>query len=89
MENILSKVYSKNRIFRYFWMIFGVLICAASYNIFIYPYDIVFGGVGGISIIVSHFININPSLIMLFCSLIFCFIWNEKFFTVTNGRFSS
>lgn len=74
MENILSKVYSKNRIFRYFWMIFGVLICAVSYNIFIYPYDIVFGGVGGISIIVSHFININPSLIMLFCSLIFCFI---------------
>lgn len=74
MDNVLSRVYNKNRLLRYFWMIFGVLICAISYNIFIFPYDIVFGGVGGISIIFSNFFDINPALIMLFWSLIFCFV---------------
>jgi len=74
MDVILSKIYSKNKIKRYLWMFIGVLICAISYNVFIFPYDIVFGGVGGLSIILENFVNIKPSIIMLFCSLIMCFI---------------
>ncbi len=74
MESILNKVYNKNKLLRYFWLFVGVLICACCYNVFILPYDIVFGGVGGISIIFEHFIHIKPSIFMLFCSLIFCFI---------------
>ena len=74
MEVILNKIYSKNRIKRYLWMFLGVLICAITYNIFIFPYDIVFGGVGGISIILENFINLKPSILMLLCSLIMCFI---------------
>lgn len=72
--DILSKVYSKNKVKRYFWFFVGLIICACSYNVFILPFDIVFGGVGGISIIVNNFFDINPSLVMLFCSLVFCFI---------------
>lgn len=74
MDVILNKIYSKNRIKRYLWMFLGVLICAITYNIFIFPYDIVFGGVGGISIILENFINLKPSILMLLCSLIMCFI---------------
>lgn len=59
---------------RYFWFFIGLIICASTYNIFILPFDIVFGGVGGISIIINNFFDINPSLVMLFCSLVFCFI---------------
>ena len=74
MDTILSKVYNKNKIKRYLWVLLGIIICACSYNIFILPYDIVFGGVGGISIIVQEFIPIKPSVIMLFFSFIFCMI---------------
>lgn len=74
MDVILNKIYGKNRIKRYLWMVLGVLICAITYNIFIFPYDIVFGGVGGISIILENFINLKPSILMLLCSLIMCFI---------------
>lgn len=74
MDTIISKVYNKNKIRRYLWFLLGIIICACSYNIFILPYDIVFGGVGGISIIVQKFIFLNPSVIMLFFSFIFCMI---------------
>ncbi len=74
METIISKIYSKNKVKRYFWLLVGTLICACAYNIFIFPYDIVFGGVGGISIIADHFIDIKPSVFMLGCSFILCLI---------------
>lgn len=74
MEQVLNRVYGKNRVKRYFLMIMGVLLCASAYNVFILPYDIVFGGVGGISIIFEHFFSVRPSFLMLFCSLIFAFI---------------
>ena len=73
-------------------MIFGVFICACSYNLFILPYDIVFGGVGGISIIFSYFIDIKPALFMLFCSFIFAligflFLSKERVFKSLLGAF--
>lgn len=74
MDSVLTRIYNRNKYKRYFWFLVGIIICACSYNVFILPYDIVFGGVGGISIIVNNFFDINTSLIMLFCSLIFCFI---------------
>lgn len=90
MNDVFEKVYNKNRIKRYFWMIFGVFICACSYNIFILPYDIVFGGVGGISIIFSSFLEVKPALFMLFCSCIFAivgflFLSKEKVFKSLFG----
>ena len=60
MDSVLSKIYSKNKIKRYLWTLVGILICAVSYNLFIFPNNIVFGGVGGISIIFENFTSINP-----------------------------
>lgn len=92
MNSVISKIYSKYKIKRYLWMIFGVFICACSYNLFILPYDIVFGGVGGISIIFSYFIDIKPALFMLFCSFIFAligflFLSKERVFKSLLGAF--
>lgn len=71
MDSVLSKIYSKNKIKRYLWTLVGILICAVSYNLFIFPNNIVFGGVGGISIIFENFTSINPSIIMLCFSFVF------------------
>lgn len=74
MDTVLSKIYNKNRVKRYLWMLFGLVICACAYNVFILPFNIVFGGVGGISIIFDHFVDVKPSVVMLCCSLIFAFV---------------
>ena len=72
--DIMTSIYNKNRIKRYFYLIVGVIICACTYNIFILPNNIVFGGVGGISIIANHFLGVKPSVFMLGCSFVLCLI---------------
>ena len=72
--DIVTSIYNKNRIKRYFYLIVGVIICACTYNIFILPNNIVFGGVGGISIIANHFLGVKPSVFMLGCSFVLCLI---------------
>lgn len=72
--DIVSSIYNKNMVKRYFYLVVGVIICASAYNIFIFPNNIVFGGVGGISIIANHFLGVKPSIFMLGCSFIFCLI---------------
>lgn len=72
--DIVASIYKKHMLKRYFYLIIGLFICSATYNIFILPNDIVFGGVGGISIILNHFFGIKPSIGMLACSFILCVI---------------
>lgn len=72
--DMITNLYKKNKFKSYTNMIIGILICAISYNLFIVPYNIVFGGLGGISIILSNFISIEPALFIFICSIILCFI---------------
>ena len=51
-------------------IILGCLISAFSFNVFMVPYNILPGGVSGISIIINHFIYINNALFILVSSLI-------------------
>ena len=74
MDNIMASIYKKNLIKRYFYLFLGVLICACTYNIFILPYNIVFGGVSGLSIIAHHILGVKPSLVIFGCSFILCLI---------------
>ena len=67
--NDSSKNFRRTNYKRYLSVILGMLLCAFSYNIFLLPNDIVFGGLSGISIIVSKFVNIIPSLFIFVCSL--------------------
>lgn len=67
--DIISKVYSKTKVTRYVSVIIGMLLCALAYNLFLLPNDIVFGGVSGLSIIVSKYVNIIPAVFIFCCSL--------------------
>ena len=73
MDTILS-MYKKYKIKRYFYLIVGLIICSSAYNLFILPNDIVFGGVGGLTIIFNHFFGIKPSICMLVCAFVLCVI---------------
>ena len=74
MDNIITSIYSKHRIKRYFYLFIGVLISACTYNIFILPNNIVFGGVSGISIIVHTYLGLKPSVGMILCSSLLCLV---------------
>ena len=70
MENILSIVNNKNKVKRFLFVILGVFIAAVSFNLFIYPNDIVFGGLTGVSVIITNFINLTPSFIIFVLSFV-------------------
>ena len=69
MGNILKVVYKKHKIKRYFQLFVGLLLMAFAFNLFILPNDLVFGGVSGIGIIVTHYVNIVFSLFVLIVSV--------------------
>ena len=72
-ENIIKQIYKKHKVKRYLTLLLGLFICAVSFNLFIFPNNIVFGGVSGISIFdisASTFILIS-SVILLVVSYIF------------------
>lgn len=67
---ILEQVEAKYKIRRYLELILGVLLIALSFNIFLLPNNIVFGGVSGLSIIIKDFLPIDPSHFIMISSLI-------------------
>lgn len=73
MEDIVKQIYKKHKIKRYLELILGLIITAISFNLFILPNDIVFGGVSGLSIIFKKFVDIDPSIFIMIAS-IFCLI---------------
>ena len=66
---ILKSVYKKGRITRYAQFLFGVLLVALSFNIFILPNNIV-SGVSGLGVILYRTLGIDPSLVILIGSVI-------------------
>lgn len=75
---------------KYLFLFIGCLISALAFNIFFVPYDIVTGGVSGISIVVNHFITINNGIFILIVSsvlLVICliFLGKEKFLYTILG----
>lgn len=69
-DYILDKVEAKYKIRRYLELFIGVLLIALSFNIFLLPNNIVFGGVSGLSIIIKDFLPINPSHFIMISSLL-------------------
>lgn len=81
-KNILKLVYSKGRITRYIQFIFGVLLVALAYNIFMLPSSTIYG-VGGVGVIFKSAFNIDPSIVILVSSIFllllsFIFLGKEK-----------
>lgn len=67
--NIIKSVYKKGRVARYAQFVFGVLLVALSFNIFILPNDTV-SGVSGLGVILYRTLGIEPSLVILIGSVI-------------------
>ncbi|MDD2203534.1 MAG: YitT family protein [Bacilli bacterium] len=78
----IKKLIGKKHVFkRYTMFILALLLLSASYNLFILPNDLVFGGVSGIAVITKNIID--PSLFILIVNffligLSFIFLGKEK-----------
>lgn len=68
--HILEKVEAKDKLKRYFELVIGILLIAIAFNLFLLPNELVFGGVSGLSIIVSKFITIDASTFIMIASLL-------------------
>lgn len=68
-ENILKKIYSKDRLKRYIEFIVGILLVAIAYNLFMLPSSVVYG-VGGIGVILKKLYDIDPSVTIMIGSII-------------------
>lgn len=67
-SNIVENIYKKFRIRRYLQLVIGIFIMAVTFNLFLYPNDIVFGGVSGLSIIANRLFNIDASMFIYISS---------------------
>jgi uncharacterized membrane-anchored protein YitT (DUF2179 family) len=52
----------KNNVVRYLYLFLGLIIYSISFNLFLSPNDLVFGGVSGLSIIFKNLINIDTAI---------------------------
>ncbi len=50
-------------------LIVGTLLLAISFNIFLFPNEIVSGGLSGLSITIFKTLNISPSIFIFYCSI--------------------
>ncbi len=67
--NILDTIKKKKLIRRYMILILSLFISACYFNLLQLPTQIVTGGSSGISIILNHYFNINPSIIIFLISV--------------------
>lgn len=76
-ENFFKHILKKNRIWRMIGLIIGCFILALIYNIFVVPNNLVYGGVGGLAIIVNNLTGISITLflnIVTFSLIVISFI---------------
>lgn len=78
-KEITKIIYEKTRIQRYFYLAIGLILLAVSFNAFLLPNNIVFGGVSGISIITKKYFGWDPSIFIMISSLILLVV---SFFTL-------
>lgn len=63
-KNILEIIVKKNRVWRFLGLILGCFILAIIYNSFAVPNNLVYGGIGGLAIIVNDLTGISVTLFL-------------------------
>lgn len=63
-ENIIKKVYKKDRVIRYLNFILGVCLVAVAYNLFILPSNVVYG-MSGVGVILKKLFKFDPAITIL------------------------
>lgn len=69
-ENIVKKIYKKYKIKRYLQLVLGITLFALSFNLFILPNNLVYGGVSGVSIITQELFGLEPSMFIFITSIL-------------------
>lgn len=72
--NILKEIAKKSRIKRYLEFVFGALLVAVSFNLFLAPNNIVSGGVSGVSLIIKYIFGLDPSIFIAIVDVILLLI---------------
>ena len=70
IKNIIKKVKDKNRIIRLCFMTFGVFLMALNYNVFFVKYNLVTGGVSGLSIVFSNLWGWNNEIFIYVANIL-------------------
>lgn len=68
-ENIIEKIYSKDRLKRYSQFLFGLFLVSLSFNLFLLPCNLIYG-VSGVGVILNKLYGTDPSLVILIGSSI-------------------
>lgn len=73
-DNILEQITKRNRISRIIALLIGTFIIALIYNAFIVPNNIVYGGLGGIAIIVNKLLGLDTTIFYNVVTIVLTFI---------------
>ena len=68
LKNINYMIGKKHILKRYIYFVLAVFLLAATYNLFILPHNLVFGGVSGIAVITQNLID--PSLLIFVSNVV-------------------
>lgn len=74
MNDILSSIKKKKRIYRITLMIISLIISSLVYNIFLLPLNLVTGGAPGVATLTHHIYGIEPATMIFFISIAICII---------------
>ena len=69
-EDIIKNIKSRFIFKRLLGLILGLLVLSLAFNLFLYPNQIVYGGVTGLSIITDDLFQIEPAIFMLGTSMV-------------------
>jgi len=72
--NKLIELYEKYDIKNSFFFFIGTLLYVVSFNLFLLPSSIVYGGIGGISILFQEIFNIEPAMFIFICQCFLLFV---------------
>lgn len=68
-ENIIKKIYKKDRLKRYSTFLVGLFLVSVSFNLFLLPQNLIYG-VSGFGVILNKLYQLDPSVVILVGSLI-------------------
>lgn len=69
-DALLKRINATKRITRYMQCLIGIFFVALSFNLFMLPNNIVYGGVSGLSIITKKLFDIEPSTFIFMSSIV-------------------
>lgn len=70
IQKIKETVMKKDFYKRVLVILFGVFLLALTYNLFLYPYNLVIGGTTGLSIVVEPLFGWDPQIFLYICTCI-------------------